>query len=176
MLHSYLKTAVRNLLRHNVSSAINVAGLSIGISAALVIYLIVHHEFSFDTFHPDGDRIYRVVSRTEFPDLTMCNSGVPMPTAIAIREEQTGIALATHFLTMTEMKVGIPHGRDGTPDVFRKQLDIIYADSDYFRMFDYQWLAGSPATALAEPFHVVLTESRASISPPLLRSTSFPER
>ena len=163
MLLSFIKSAIRTLARHKVSSTINVVGLSIGISASLVIYLIVHHEFSYDTFHRDGDRIYRVVSKTEFPDMTMPNSGVPQPTAKAVREELTGVELATHFHTETSMKVSVSDQGKGGTDTFKKQEDIIYADNAYFKFFDYQWLAGSPANALAEPFKVVLTESRARL-------------
>jgi putative ABC transport system permease protein len=161
MLLSYLKTAIRNIVRHKVSSVINVVGLSIGISACLVIYMIVDYEFSFDTFHRDGGRIYRVVSKVEFPGMTFRNSGVPVPTARAVRDEVTGVASATFFITANETKVTVADGEKGQPRVFKKQGGIVYADTAYFKMFDYRWLAGSPATALTEPFRVVLTESRA---------------
>lgn len=163
MFTNYLKVALRNLLRHKASSLINVIGLSIGISASLVIYLIVHYEFSFDKFHRDGDRIFRVVSKIEFPDMTFRNSGVPAPTPKGVKETITGVADATHFLTMSDTKVSVLEIGKGTPNVFRKQRDIIYADNDYFKLFDYHWLAGSPSTSLAEPFQVVLTESRAHL-------------
>jgi putative ABC transport system permease protein len=163
MLLSYLRTAIRNLVRHKVSSVINVVGLSIGISACLVIYLIVHYEFSFDTFHRDGDRIYRVVSKTEFPDMTFRNPGVPVPTAKAVREEVTGVADATFFVTAHETKVTVGGAGEESPRIFRNQGNIIYADTDYFKIFDYHWLAGTAGTALSEPFQVVLTESRAKL-------------
>ncbi len=161
MFTNYLKLAFRSLLRHKATSFINVVGLSIGISASLVIYLIVYHEFSFDKFHRDGDRIYRVVSMMEFPDMTMHNSGVPMPTPEAIQGEITGIASSTHFLTSEDTKVTVEMAGQGSPRVFRKQKGIVYVDTGYFRMFDYRWLAGSPAEALTRPFSVVLTRSRA---------------
>ncbi len=161
MLTNYLRVALRNLLRHKASSLINVISLSIGISASLVIYLIVHHEFSFDKFHRDSDRIYRVVSTMEFPDMTSHNSGVPMPIPAAIEREITGIACATHFLTEGETKVTVANAGQGSPRVFRKQTGIVYADTGYFKMFDYRWLAGSPTDALTGPFRVVLTRSRA---------------
>ena len=163
MFSNYLRVAVRNLLRHKASSLINVIGLSIGISASLVIYLIVHYEYSFDTFHRDGDRIFRVVSRIEFPDLTFHNSGVPVPTAKGVKESISGVEAATHFVTGSGTKVTLEENGKGPPRVFREQRDIIYADNDYFKLFDYHWLAGSPAGALAEPFRVVLTESRARL-------------
>ncbi|HEV8507487.1 MAG TPA: hypothetical protein VGQ53_18875, partial [Chitinophagaceae bacterium] len=66
MFKNYLKTAVRNLAKNKIFSLINVAGLSIGISSALVIYLIVSYDLSFDKFEKNRDRIYRIVSDFTF--------------------------------------------------------------------------------------------------------------
>lgn len=161
MLKNYFTIALRNFWRHKVFSLINIFGLAIGISASLVIYLIVQYEFSFDKFHKDGDRIYRVVSKIEFPDLTIHNSGVPVPTAKAIRNEVTGLEGVTHFITPYNIKVAVPLTGNQSPAVFKKQKDIIYADEEYFNIFNYEWLAGSSASALKDPLQVVLTESRA---------------
>jgi ABC-type antimicrobial peptide transport system permease subunit len=141
-------------------SLINIAGLAIGISASLVIYLIVQHELSYDKFHKDGDRIYRVVTKIEFPDLTIHNSGVPVPTANAMRSDVTGIENLTHFMTVAQ-KVSVPLAGVQSPAVFKSQKDIIFADEEYFKVFDYTWLAGLSQNALKEPFQVILTESRA---------------
>lgn len=159
MLKNYFTVAFRNLKRNKFFSLINIAGLAIGISASLVIYLIVQYEFSFDTFHRDGDRLYRVVSKKEFPGMTMHNSGVPVPTAKALRNEITGLENVTHFVIADGLKVAVPGSQ--SPAVFRKQEKIIFADEEYFKIFGYQWLAGSSQTAMKEPYQVVLTESRA---------------
>ena len=66
MFRNYFKIAFRGFWKHKLFTLINITGLSIGISAALVIYLIVHFDFTFDQFHPDSDRIYRVVSNYTF--------------------------------------------------------------------------------------------------------------
>ncbi|MEP7376977.1 MAG: ABC transporter permease [Chitinophagaceae bacterium] len=161
MIKNYFKVALRNFQRNKIFSLINIAGLAIGISASLVIYLIVQHEFNFDKFHKDGDRIYRVVSKIEFPDLTIRNSGVPVPTAKATRNEVTGLEVVTHFVEANEMKVSVLITGNQSPAIFRKQPKIIYADEEYFKLFGYQWLAGSSQTALKDPFQVVLTENRA---------------
>ncbi len=58
MFKIYFKTAWRHIMRHKTYSAINVMGLSLGVCGCLVIYLITNFEFSFDTFHPDKERIY----------------------------------------------------------------------------------------------------------------------
>jgi ABC-type antimicrobial peptide transport system, permease component len=161
MLKNYLQVAFRNFWQHKVFSVINVAGLAIGISASLVIYLIVQHEYSYDKHHKDGDRIYRVTSIIDLPDLTIHNSGAPIPTAAAIREEVPGVESVTQFMLANNPKVSVQHGNDQAPVVFRRQTNIVYADEYYFKIFPAEWLAGSPNQVLTAPFNVVLTESRA---------------
>jgi len=87
MLRNYFIMAIRNIRKHPFLAAINISGLAIGISAALVIYLMVAYELNFDNFHPDKENIYRVVSKIEFTDLTIHNSGVPGPTAAVVRKD-----------------------------------------------------------------------------------------
>jgi putative ABC transport system permease protein len=161
MLKNYFTIAVRNLRRNKLFSLINISGLAIGISAALVIYLIVQHEFSVDKFHKDGDSIYRVVSRMQFPGSVFNNSGVPVPVAKAAREEVSGLQNVTHFILSDAPKVTLPGTGKMPAPTFKKQEDIIYADPEYFQILTYEWLAGSPATALDKPFQVVLSANRA---------------
>lgn len=161
MLKNYFLTALRNFKRNKVFSTINIIGLAIGISASLVIYLIVSYDFSFDKSVKSRDAIYRIVSTMHFPDEDFKNPGVPMPLAAAVQKEVTGIAVTASFHTgFGDVTVRIADNK-GKPAVYKKQKDIIYADGNYFALFAYQWLAGSAATALNEPFKVVLTESRA---------------
>jgi len=160
MFKNYLIVAFRNFWRKKVFSFINIAGLAIGISAALVIYLIVDYEFSFEKFQKDRNRIYRVVTNMHFPDQDFKNSGSPGPLAAAVRNELPGIEKSTVFWEANPMKVNIPSKIENRND-FRKQDNIIYADEEYFRFFNYQWLAGSPDNSLNNPDRVVLTESRA---------------
>ena len=162
MLKNYFMVASRNFWRNKVFSLINISGLAIGISAALVIYLVVQFEFSYERFRKDGDRIYRVVSDMTFPGgVIFKNSGVPMPTAKAVRTDLAGIETATHFVVESDLKVAVPVTGNQAPAVFKKQTGIVYADEFYFTLLEYDWIAGSNATALKDPFQVVLTEERA---------------
>ena len=162
MIKNYFTIAVRNFRKNKIFALINISGLAIGISAALVIYLIVQFEFGFEKFRKDGDRIYRVVSEMTFPgDVKYKNSGVPMPMPNAVRADLTGIETASHFVTTYDFKVAVPFAGSQSPAIFKKQTNIIYADEFYFLMFEYDWLAGSRQTALKDPFQVVLTEERA---------------
>ncbi len=160
MVKNYLIIALRNFWRHKVFSLINIAGLAIGISSALVIYLIVHYEFSYEKFQKDGDRIYRVVTNMHFPDQDFKNSGVPQPLPEAVRDEIPGIEASAYFFLGNQMKVTVPQASE-KEKVFKKQENIVFADNQYFRFIPYKWLAGSPDDALDAPNKVVLTESRA---------------
>jgi putative ABC transport system permease protein len=162
MLKNNLTIAFRNFLKHKSFTLINVSGLAIGISAALVIYLIVQFEFSFEKFRTDNDRIYRVVCDMTFPgESTMKNSGVPIPMPAAVKTDLTGIETATHFVTAWETNVKVPVKGSQSPAEFKNQENIIYADENYFNLFQYNWLAGSAQTALKDPYQAVLTEERA---------------
>ncbi|HEV8506365.1 MAG TPA: FtsX-like permease family protein [Chitinophagaceae bacterium] len=160
MIKNYLLIALRNFWRKKIFSLINIAGLAIGISASLVIYLIVHHEFSYEKFQKDGDRIYRVVTNMHFPEQDFKNAGVPGPLPDAVRSEIPGIEKSTVFWSGGPMKVDVPSKIENKNE-FKKQEEIIYADDQYFQFFHYRWLAGSPDNSLDAPNKVVLTESRA---------------
>lgn len=162
MFKNYFKTAVRTLWKNMVFSLINISGLAIGISAALVIYLIASYDFSFEKFQPDSNRVYRIVSAMHFPDQVIKNSGVPMPMVFESPKQVTGIeTFAPFHLQNGDMNVSIPVTGTNNPVVFKKQGDIIFADNNYFKLIPYQWLAGSPLNSLEQPFSVVLTQSRA---------------
>lgn len=160
MIRNYLKLAFRNVRKHKVFSFINILGLAVGISASLVIYLIVQYEFSFDRFHKDGDRIYRVVSGLDFSGTHYDNSGIPAPLPAAARTEIPGLENTVAFYTMYDPRVSINKGNNQKPDLFKARKGVIFADQHYFNLINYQWLAGSP-DVLKEPYKVVLSESRA---------------
>ncbi|ULQ54384.1 ABC transporter permease [Flavihumibacter fluvii] len=162
MQRNFWILALRNFWKHKYLSAINIGGLAIGISASLVIYLMVAYEFSFETFHRNKENIYRVVSQIDFPDLRIHNSGVPVPTAAAARQEITGLQTIAHFIKANETKVTVAQPAADLPKDFRNQKNIIYTDPEYFDIIGYTWLKGTAKQALSSPFQVVLTKSRSA--------------
>lgn len=160
MLKNYFKIVSRSLQRNRLLSFINVIGLTIGISAALVIYLIVHYDFTFDKFHKDGDRIYRVVSNFTFQGQPGYNSGVSGPIPNAVKTQVTGVQTTATFFSLFQTDAYVP--AKGGQTKFREQGDIIVTDKAYFDIFQYKWLAGSAASSLNEPNQVVLTSNRAA--------------
>jgi putative ABC transport system permease protein len=163
MLKNYFLVALRNFWRNKVFALINILGLAIGISAALVIFLIVDYDFSFDHFEKGRDRIYRVGSDFTSGGQTSHWGDVCAPMPAAIQKEMTGIELVAPFTTWDETKVTIPYPDANHPAVLKKQKDQVYVDERYFSLIHYDWLAGSPATALREPYQVVLTEKNAHL-------------
>ncbi|GAB3270272.1 ABC transporter permease [Larkinella harenae] len=167
MIRNYLKTSLRNLIKNKVSALINLFGLSLGVIACLVIYLITHYELSYDTFHPDRERIYRLVGTEKFNPRADAEPAGFVPNALpaAIRQEVAGLGTVAAFHNI-ESEVLIPNGTE-KPKKFESRrhgvdnAEIIVADPQYFDIFEYQWLAGNPKTALQEPFQLVLSEQKA---------------
>lgn len=152
--------ALRALLKNKIFSGINILGLSIGISASLVIYLLANYHFSFDKFEKDGDRLYRVVSNFSFSGELYRNSGIPDPMPAAVTREFTGLDAVIPFRTWDgSVKVSVPVAGKQDPSVFKKQQNFVFADSNYFNMIGYEWLVGSLKSSLNKPYDIVLCES-----------------
>jgi putative ABC transport system permease protein len=162
MLYNYWLTAIRNFRHNKFFSLINILGLSIGITASLVIFMIVFYEFSFDKFEKDNDRIYRVVIHAKFNGSEGYSTGVPAPLARAMQQEVTGLQSVTPIMMFQgDSKVSVMVPRAGDKQVkIRKQEGVIFTNTDYFDLLGYKWLAGS-APAMETPFQVVLSRSRA---------------
>ena len=161
MLKNYLVIAWRTMTRHKLYTFINVIGLAIGICSCLAIATIAHYELSFDTFHPDKERIYRLVNTHKqlgSDDAHWGNLNEPAPDAI--RKEISGLETVAQFHNYNA-SITIPgdHGHQKKiPKVAGNDNnnDLIFAEPHYFDIFKYEWIAGSPA-ALDKPFHIVLS-------------------
>jgi predicted permease len=161
MLLKDLTFALRNIRKNKLIASINVLGLTIGISACLVIFLIVNHELSFDTFQQDRSRIYRMYSQFS-GTFSSTNRGVPTAFAPAVRNEFTGIEAVANFHIFSA-DVRIEGGKEGNKN-FEHYDKIIVTHPDYFKVFnDYAWLEGSPEKSLEDSRQLVITESRARV-------------
>lgn len=161
MIRNNCKVAFRNLWKRKIFSLINIAGLAIGISASLLIYLIIQFDFSFDKQYKDGERIYRVVSESSSGGEVFKTAGVPLPMFKAIKNEVSGIELSIPLITRSgNIQIISPAGSSKPLTYYRQ---FIYTESNYFKLLGYEWIAGAPATALAKPFQTVLTKERALV-------------
>lgn len=166
MISNYFKIALRGFWKHKLFTLINITGLSIGISASLVIYLIVHYDFTFDKFHKDSDRIYRVVSNFSYQGDKNYSYGVCGPLAEAVKSNTTGVEFTAPLYSLSP-DVNIA-GKHNELIKLKAQDRIVLADQNYFKIFNYKWLAGSSTTALNAPNQVVLTSERAKLYFPSL--------
>lgn len=154
MIKNYLKTAWRTLLGQRVFSAINVAGLAIGMAACLLIGLFVLDEWSYDRFHEKADRIVRVVFRGTVPGGTLNEAHVMPPVAGTLKAEFPEVVDATRL-----RRAGKPFFQ--VDDRLFYEDEMAFADPGLFRIFTLPMLYGSPGTALTEPNSMVITKETA---------------
>ena len=166
MFKSYLRIAWRNIIRRKLFSYVNILGLSLGICACIVLYVITSYELSFDRFHPGKERIYRVMGDvTESTGDKLHFAKVPALLSQAGRSGLSGLEVIAGVIPYNA-KITIPRA-DQPSKLFESRtgqthyLTTVITEPEYFEIFKYNWLAGNANTALASPFSVVLTESRA---------------
>ena len=154
MIKNYFIIALRNLRKNKAFSFINILGLTIGITVCMMIFLFIINEFSFDNFHKDGDRIYRVMRGFE-------NEG--KSSRVAYLSGPYAPALMNDFKGEIENVVRINQNDDlitiGNRSFHEKK--VIDADSNFFRFFSFSLLKGNRQTVLQNPHSVVLTETTA---------------
>ncbi|HWK07661.1 MAG TPA: ABC transporter permease [Puia sp.] len=164
MLKSYFIIAWRNITRNKIYSTINILGLALGICACIVIYLITSYELSFDKFHPDKERIYRIVGEGREPTGETMFLNSVLPDVAGFQHQIPGFEAQAGFHNYGG-HVKIPDGNKPA-----KKFDVIIAGThgstviitwpQYFDIFKYDWLAGN-AASLNAPFKVVLSANRA---------------
>lgn len=163
MLLHYIKLAWRNLSRNKGFTAINIIGLATGISASLLIFLMVQYEFSYDSFVKEGDRVYRVVLDATINGMEGHSAGVQAPLSDAIRKEMSGVSLSVPVMSFQgDASVPVAVHRDNADSIhIKRQTGVVFTNPDYFNMVGYAWLAGNPQS-VRDPFTVVLTKERAA--------------
>jgi ABC-type antimicrobial peptide transport system permease subunit len=143
-------------MKNKVFSMINIIGLTIGLSASFVIGLMIYYDATFDNFHKDSDRIYRVVTDFKSPDGIFHNSGITLALEDAIAEN-------SNFETVSSFYVERPAKVENkAKDLEFKWPDfVIFTNQNYFNLFDYKFLAGNNQNVLSNPNEVILTGKRA---------------
>jgi putative ABC transport system permease protein len=154
MFKNYFKTALRNLTRNKVYSFINIAGLSLGLACSMLIILYVKDEVSYDRFHGEVNRIYRITSQSFNKKENKIH-----------RESNTGylqgprftanIPGIESFVRIQSQRRDIKKGTDVTSH------ELLYVDSNFFSMFNFPLIEGNPKTCLRDPHSIVLSEDEA---------------
>lgn len=153
MLKNYLKIAWRNIRKQKFYSFINILGLTIGMTCCFLIFIYVQFELSYDGFHEKKDQIYQLTTDVKTPteliqaDITSAPMGPALKADFPEVKAATRVIFSNMIVTNGENKYQEDH--------------IAVADSNFFEVFTFPLISGTAATALAEPFSVVLTESKA---------------
>jgi putative ABC transport system permease protein len=159
MIKNAFVFALRNIRKNKLLASINVLGLTIGITACLVIFLISNYELGFNQSIPERDQIYRFYTRFSGV-FTGLNRGIATGVAGGIRENITGIESSTNFFTIGGKVLVIKP--NAAPTAIEGESNSIMAGPEFFDVFTFhEWIAGNPEQSLGQPNRVVLTEGRA---------------
>ena len=157
MIKNYFKIAWRTLLRYKAYTGINVFGLTLSITAAILIFTLVTYQFSFDSFHQNKDRIYRIV--TEINDDAQLSHlpCVPQPLGKAFRNDYTFAEQTARVIYYRNVLIALPQEKEVKK--FSEEQGIAFAEPSYFQIFDFPLTQGDPKTALVNPHSALITES-----------------
>lgn len=154
MFKNLFKIALRNIFKDKVYSAINILGLTIGITCSIFLFMYILDELSYDRYHTNANNIYRIVSNIKEPDNAFTWAVAQVPMAQELRNNYPEVKNAVRFYG-----TGRTLYKNGEKQF--NEEDFYLTDSTVFDMFTYEFLAGDVNTALDNPFSIVLTETAA---------------
>ena len=146
MFKNYLKIAFRNMKQQTAYEILNIAGLTIGITCCILLLLYIQFELSYDKYHENADRIYRVIREGR--------AFTPAPLGPKLMEDLPEIAYAGRFIKRDNILIS--HQKK-----YFLEDDFYWADPEIFNIFTIPITRGNPQTALNDPFSILLSESMA---------------
>jgi putative ABC transport system permease protein len=156
MILNYLKTAVRNIWRHRVHSVLNITGLAVGMACTIIILLWVRYEFSFDRYHENAERIYRLATDFHFGSFQgkyAVSNNAPGP---VLERDYPEVQKAVRFHQVWGSSIVRYKGKKFV------QHSMFYADNTVFDVFTLPLLDGNPGSALTAAYSVVITKDMAA--------------
>ena len=160
MLKNYFKTALRNLVRQRGSSFLNIAGLTLGITCSLILFLLVKHLATFDNFHVNRDRIFRVVTEMDGNNGRFYTPGVPAVLPDAFRQDFPEAEEVTFTSYRSQALIKVPQS-NGDSKKFQEEGGVVFAEPNFFRIFDREIVEGDAYKGLDEPNEAIISRSLA---------------
>ena len=160
MIRNYLKVAFRSIFRNKLTAFINIAGLSLAMACAILIYLFVSDEVSYEKYHSKADRIYRVTRSFHSPEgevnLHLANVAPPIGPLLKndFGEIET-LARTINFGIVVSLE------ENGQVKMSNDEPEVFLAEPNIFKIFDIEIKSGDPAKSLERPFTIMLSENAA---------------
>ncbi len=151
MFKNYIRTALRNLRKNKLYSAINIFGLTVGLAACLLIGVYINHELSYDKFNKNADRIVRATM--EYKRSETVNIVATTGTKVGPQFKRTFPAVEEYVRTFISSIV-VKNGEN----IFEEPR-VLFADDPFFKVFSFRLIKGNASTALDAPNKIVLTAS-----------------
>jgi len=149
MIKNYTKITFRNLKKNKFYSFINITGLAIGIASCLIIFLWVQNELSYDRFHKNAGKLYRIFQESPQGDRIFRFMSTPSGLGPLLKEQYPEIVhTARHTPTRWDI------GREEI--YFRESVALV--DDSFLKMFSFPLLEGTPQAALEDPYSIVISE------------------
>ena len=154
MFRNYLTIAIRNLLRYKLYSAINIAGLAVGMACCFLILLFVQDELSYDRFHGKAERIHRVVWESHGGNRVSRSALTPPVLATVLKDAFPELPEVVRFIGSGTSLIRFQEKR-----FYEDRFFLV--DPEIFDVFSFSFVKGDPKTALIEPYTIVITEEMA---------------
>ncbi|MEM6844404.1 MAG: ABC transporter permease [Bacteroidota bacterium] len=153
MFRNYLKISLRNLWKYKSYALLNIFGLAVGIAAAIVLFLIVHYEQSFDTFHAEHEQVYRLGHQEVEDGKLDTYDATPVPVVPTLLEEIPEVESGTRFFAPNNIRLGY---QDNVANPL-----VHFVDSGFVNVFDFKAIAGDLTSTLKTENYIALTRSLA---------------
>ena len=157
MLKNYINIAIRSLTRQKVHSLINIVGLSLGLSACIIIAIFVRHQLSYESMHENRDRIFRVNSHMVNAERNEVIAVTPARVPVRSRADYPQLEAVTQVFDFSQGRRYLTRVNENS----FYETDLFFADEYFFQIFEFDFILGNPKTALKGPNKVVLTEEMA---------------
>lgn len=159
MIKNYFLIAFRNIKRSLGYTVVNVLGLALGISCSLVLFLMINFLISYDDYHANRDRIYRVVTSSSYQGKVSYGTGVPAVFPDAFEKEISGLENVLFISGGHDNTIIIEE--NGEKRIFEESQGMAFTNSNYFNFFDRKIISGDRSAPLNEPNKAILSESMA---------------
>ena len=160
MIRNYLKVAFRSIFRNKLTAFINIAGLSLAMACAILIYLFVSDEVSYEKYHSKADRIYRVTRSFHSPEgeVNLHLANVAPPIGPLLKNDFGEIEILARTINYG---IVVSLEENGQVKMSNEEPEVFLAEPNIFKIFDIEIKSGDPAKSLERPFTIMLSENAA---------------